>query len=164
MSQGVAIPFDQVVPVVDRIEALIPDRGKSWEMAGSFRRHCASVHDLDMVVADEAYASVVLTFLTAGLEPIRLKKDNSVAGFIWQMEDCPLRIELYRAKPGCFGPTLLYATGSGGFNIRQRAHAKDQGLKLSQHGVFRDVELIQCGSEEDIFNTLGMAYVHPKDR
>ena len=164
MSKGIAIPREQVIPIVERIGSLIGDRGRSWEMAGSYRRGCAEVHDLDMVVDDDCYRSVVSVLLDADLAPIRLKKDNSVVGFIWQLEDAPLRIELYRAKPGKFFEMLLFGTGSGAFNIRQRAHAKKMGMKLSQNGLFRNGGLVECDSEEAIFRELEMNYLSPDER
>lgn len=174
MSKGIAIPRDKAIPVVQRLIDVLTTpslttedgliRGEDFEIAGSFRRGCACVHDLDLVVACEAYSPVVLTLLNAGLEPIRLKKDGSVAGFIWQLEDVPLRIELYRAKPGCWGAEVLYATGSGRFNIEQRARAKRMGFKLSNYGLFSDGKIIAGETEWEIFATLGEPYLSPEER
>jgi len=173
MSQGAALPREQVVPVVERIVSLLSAQssdekgliqGKDYEIAGSYRRNCAIVNDLDVVVDRYAYSSLVSRLLDAGLDSIRLKKDNSVVGFIWQLEDVKLRIELYRAMPGKFAEMLLFGTGSGPFNIRQRALAKKMGMKLSQNGLFRGCSLLECRSEEDIFMELGMEYLAPEER
>jgi len=169
MSKGIAIPRELVVPVVERITVLLQDRGlirgnATWMMAGSYRRLCNEVHDLDLVVADEAYRDVVSALLDAGLEPIRLKKDYSVVGFVWQLEDVPLWIELYRALPGCFGAEILYATGSAKHNVLQRARAKAKGMKLSNKGLFQDGKIIAGATEEEIFAALGEPYLTPEER
>jgi len=139
-------------------------RGEDFEIGGSFRRGCEFVHDLDLVVTAEAYAPLVLILLDFGLEPIRLKKDGSVAGFIVQLESAPLRIELYRARPGCFAYELLYVTGSGRHNIMQRMRAKEKGMKLSNLGLFKDGKIISSETEEEIFDALGEPFLTPSQR
>jgi DNA polymerase/3'-5' exonuclease PolX len=62
---------------------------------------------------------------------------------------------------------LLYFTGSGAFNERQRLIAKKMGYSLSEHGL-RDVDTGEYVSgiknERQIFEFLGMDYLPPWDR
>lgn len=63
---------------------------------------------------------------------------------------------------------LLYAIGSGQFNLRMRALAKKKGYLLNQRGLFKrtpnGLEEVPIKKEEDIFNILGMHYRPPEER
>lgn len=76
------------------------------------------------------------------------------------------KVDCFLASPDTWVPTLLYATGSGQFNLRMRAVAKKRGLLLNQNGVYhRDsMELIPTKTEEDIFKVVGVNYLPPEKR
>lgn len=61
---------------------------------------------------------------------------------------------------------LLFATGSGGFNILMRKKAKSKNMILSQHGLFdRDTKKrINIRSERGVFRKLGMKWRSPRER
>lgn len=63
---------------------------------------------------------------------------------------------------------LLFAIGSGKFNIRMRAVAKRKGYLLNNHGLFKKennhLTKVKINSEKEIFEKLGMHYRLPKDR
>jgi DNA polymerase/3'-5' exonuclease PolX len=64
---------------------------------------------------------------------------------------------------------LLYATGSGRFNIRMRATAKRLGYLLNQRGLYKKVSStvlrrIPVVSERALFKKLGMKYLAPNER
>jgi DNA polymerase/3'-5' exonuclease PolX len=70
-------------------------------------------------------------------------------------------------KPHEWPFALLYFTGSGTFNERQRLVAKKMGYSLSEHGL-KDVDTKEyvpgLTSEKDIFKFLDMTYLVPWDR
>lgn len=164
MSQGPRIPRE----IATKIVAVIRDLCDPTQVivAGSYRRGCETVGDLDLVVADEGYRQAVSSLMEdAGWSPIRLKKDASVVGFVaTDWTGALLRVELYRAKPGMVGAALLFATGDAQFNVRHRALAKRQGLKLSQHALFRGGTIIAGETEEEIFEAMGMPFILPAER
>ena len=61
---------------------------------------------------------------------------------------------------------VVFATGSGNFNIMQRRKAIARGFMLSQHGLFLRAtnEQLETISEEQLFQYLGMKYLTPKER
>lgn len=63
---------------------------------------------------------------------------------------------------------LLFATGSGIFNVRMRAVAKRKGYLLNNRGLFKKnnngLEKLPITTERGIFKALNMAYKAPKDR
>jgi DNA polymerase/3'-5' exonuclease PolX len=60
---------------------------------------------------------------------------------------------------------MLYAIGSGDFNIRMRAVAKRKGYRLNQTGIYKDgVRVDNLTKEQQIFDLLGIEYLTPEQR
>lgn len=59
---------------------------------------------------------------------------------------------------------LLYATGSGHFNLLMRAQAKRKGFLLNQRGLWKNGKRVAIKDENEIFKTLGMKYKKPEER
>ena len=75
---------------------------------------------------------------------------------------CDLRV----LPPGQYGTALVYFTGSQAHNIRLRELAQQQGLSLNE-SAFTQLNggaPIQCESEEQVYQTLGLAWVPPELR
>ena len=63
-----------------------------------------------------------------------------------------------------FGAALVYFTGSKAHNIAIRKLGQDQGLKVSEYGVFRGVARLAGRTEAEVYRTLGLAWVEPELR
>lgn len=72
-----------------------------------------------------------------------------------------VKCDIFLSRASEYVFALLFATGSGLFNVRMRAAAKRQGMILNQRGLFPSKPL---KTEEDIFAALGMRYVPPAER
>jgi DNA polymerase beta len=79
-----------------------------------------------------------------------------------------VKIDIFITNADEYIFALLFATGSGIFNVRMRAVAKKKNMLLNQRGLFRKVgdklEQIPIKTEQEIFSILGMKYREPKDR
>jgi DNA polymerase (family 10) len=62
-----------------------------------------------------------------------------------------------------WGAAMIYFTGSKAHNVRIRELAVREGLKLNEYGLFRasDGELLASRTEEEVYERLGLAWVHP---
>jgi hypothetical protein len=76
----------------------------------------------------------------------------------------PVVIEVYCCPIKEVGSALLQYTGDYTFNIVMRKKAKDLGLKLSQHGLYRGKKRVASSSEEEIFSMLGIPWIEPELR
>ena len=70
-----------------------------------------------------------------------------------------IRAVLYRTH----ATALAYFTGSSDENVRLRGIALRKGMKLNEYGLTQNDtgEPIPLGSEEELYEALGEAYVHP---
>lgn len=77
-------------------------------------------------------------------------------------------VNIFLTTPKEFIFAMLYAIGSGQFNLRMRALAKRKGFLLNQRGLYRrtstGLEEVPIKKEEDIFKAIGMRYRPPSER
>lgn len=132
------------------------------EVAGSFRRRRDMIGDLDILAAAEesepvmeAFAGQEIVAHIEGRGPTKTSVEF-VNGF---------RTQLWVHPPARFGTALQYATGSKDHNVRLRELALKQGLSLSEHALTKeDGAEVLCASEEDVYTTLGLPFIHPELR
>ncbi|MFC9294827.1 DNA polymerase/3'-5' exonuclease PolX [Streptomyces sp. NPDC057011] len=128
--------------------------------AGSLRRMRETIGDVDILVAARRSAPFMeaLTALPATAEVIaRGEKKTSVR------TATGLQVDLRVLPPASWGAGLQYFTGSKAHNIRTRALAVRQGLKLSEYGLFdaESGESITSATEEEIYARLGLPWIPP---
>lgn len=86
------------------------------------------------------------------------------------------RIDLLLVPPTSIGAALIYFTGNDIFNRSIRLLASKKGMRLNQHGLYRDVmrgkgrvkitegELVEGRSEKKIFEVLGIPWREAEQR
>ncbi len=128
--------------------------------AGSLRRMRETIGDID-VLAAAADSEPLMTALT-GLPEVTgviargpAKTSVRVGG--------GLQVDLRVVQPEAWGAALQYFTGSQAHNVRIREIAVRRKLKLSEYGLFDSEtgDLIVSGTEEEVYQRLGMAWIPP---
>lgn len=139
---------------------------------GSFRRRVETCGDLDILLSVKKgktnLEEIVAYLCEMGILKETLGLGNTkYMGVVKLNTGIAFRIDIEFIKRSEWPFALLYFTGSGSFNERQRQIAKKKGFRLSEHG-FYDVlkEKYVCGikTEKDIFDYLGMDYLEPYER
>jgi DNA polymerase (family X) len=74
------------------------------------------------------------------------------------------QVDLRVVRPEEFGAALQYFTGSKDHNVRLRSLARDRGLKVNEYGVFRGDDRIAGATEEEVYASLGLAWIPPELR
>ncbi len=132
--------------------------------AGSLRRMCATVGDVDLLVAappDRAEAVMahfralpaVGEVLVSGPTKTSIRTHDG------------LQVDLRVLDPARWGTALQYFTGSQAHNVRLRELARKQGLSLSENGFERaDGSEILCADEAQVYGTLGLPWIPPELR
>jgi DNA polymerase (family 10) len=132
------------------------------ELAGSLRRYRETVGDLDIVVGTGDPPAVLEAFVGfPEVERVLGQGDTKVSLELHS----GLRVQLWAHPVEHFGTALQYATGSQAHNVRLREYALRSGLSLSEHGFKNDEgDLITCKDEQDVYRTLGLAWIAPELR
>jgi DNA polymerase/3'-5' exonuclease PolX len=156
--------------------------GAKFVIAGSYRRGKPFSRDVDIVMIKTKTNSNYLKFRNA-LESSKIVKILKIyaAGnlrisimFLFrnptsqeqEKKSYVIKADVFLTPPKEYMYTLLYATGSGTFNIRMRAQAKRKGYLLNQRGLFdSEGNLVpNIKNEKQLFALLGITYRTPEER
>ncbi|HWE58315.1 MAG TPA: DNA polymerase/3'-5' exonuclease PolX [Solirubrobacteraceae bacterium] len=136
---------------------------KRAELAGSARRLCESVKDLDIVATatDPGALAAAVAALpqveaasTPGSNAVRIRTHSGIG------------IDVRIVEPDQFGNVLQHLTGSKQHNVALRDFAVRRGMHISEYGVLDDAAgtTHRCSTEAEVYALLGMDYIEPELR
>ncbi len=141
---------------------------KQIEAAGSYRRRCETIGDLDFLVeAKESEITAVMDHFGTfpGIADVIARGDTKMSVRLGS----GLQMDLRVVPKESFGAALQYFTGSKAHNVKLRGLAKKQHLKISEWGIFRieddGTETYLAGKKEkEIYDELKLPYFSPEMR
>ena len=118
------------------------------EIAGSYRRRCETVGDLD-ILATTSQGSAIMDHFVAygGVEDVLVNGPTKSSVRLAS----GLQVDLRLVARESYGAALYYFTGSKAHNIAVRGIARERGLKVNEYGVFSGDDPIAAATEEDVF-------------
>lgn len=134
---------------------------KQFAVAGSVRRGCELVRNLDIVTTQDDLPAL-LSFLQKSNLATQLTQIDSRTLAARLTNGLPLRIT--SAFPEQFGASLVYFTGSRSHGDRLMAIAASKGLDFSSRGLFKGTTPIAASSEAQVYEALGLAFIEPELR
>ncbi len=160
-TPGARIPIEDAYPIAQAlVRGLREGAGADRvEVAGSFRRGRETVGDLDILVTsdDPTRAFDVFSALPE-VKEVRLRGGTKETVLLRN----GLQVDLRVVEPASFGAALVYFTGSKDHNVQIRSLAKDRGLRVNEYGVLRGEERIAGRTEEEVYASLGLAWITPR--
>lgn len=162
--------------------------GTKFEIAGSYRRNKMISRDVDIVMLRKKKTDIVnemIQKINTHSKVLYIYKPyargDEKASIIFEIyvpfdlrnnlimtttKKVRIKVDIFLCNPEEFMFTLLFATGSGDFNVRMRAIAKNQGYLLNQRGLFdkKSGEKIHIKNEKHLFSVLNIEYKNPEDR
>lgn len=131
------------------------------EIAGSYRRCCETVGDIDLLVTARDSVPVMARF--TGYDEVAevLSQGGTRASVVLKRG---LQVDLRVVAEASYGAALAYFTGSKAHNIVLRKRAQARGLKLNEYGVFRGETPIAGETEESVYAALGLPWIPPELR
>jgi DNA polymerase (family 10) len=155
----------QLGAAIDSAEEILRELGSLKEArrstyAGSLRRMCETIGDVDLLVASEKPAKVMDAFASMAYVERVLSKGDTKSSVLTTKG---LQVDLRVVEPNVWGAALQYFTGSKAHNIRIREIAVRKGLKLSEYGLFvaKSGDLIVAETEEEVYERLGLPWIPP---
>jgi len=140
------------------------------EVAGSLRRGCATVGDVDLLVVAEDPRPAMAALREHGDVAEVLGSGDTKTSVRLEGD---LQVDLRVVQAASFGAAWQYFTGSKAHNVALRQRAIDHGLRLSEYGVFRgggDVgdpergERLVGADEREVYRALGLDWIPPELR
>ena len=131
--------------------------------AGSARRRCETVRDLDIIATarDPAALTEHFTALPWVAEVVAHGPTKATV-----ISNEGFRFDLRVVPPECYGNLLQHFTGSKDHNVALREAAVKQGLSVSEYGVKNTEtgEIFTASSEEELYAFLGYGFIPPELR
>ena len=159
------LPLTRARAIAGQIaQALVAHGGvERVEIAGSIRRLCETVKDVDILVTSTEPARVIATLCALPSMAETLGRGDTRASVRHQDG---LQVDLRVVTPEAFGAALQYFTGSKAHNVRVRENAARRGLRVSEYGVFDEGSGARLASatEEAVYAAVGLAYIPPELR
>jgi len=131
--------------------------------AGSLRRRCATIGDLDLLAATDDPAALIAAF-------DRLPQVDRVLSAGTDKSSVVLasgrQVDLMVCAPVAWGTHLVHFTGSRDHNVALRGRALERGLSLSEKGfkVVDTGELELAATEEEVYARLDLPWMPPELR
>ena len=158
-------PLGVALPIAREVIAYLQTTTDAADLttAGSVRRQEPLVGDVDVVCTSENADAVIAAF-TAWERAEAVLAEGPTKASIWLAGG--LQIDLRVLPAHLYGNLLQHFTGSREHNIQFRELAVRKNLRVSENGIvdLTDGRTIVCRTEEDVYATLGMAYVPPEMR
>jgi DNA polymerase/3'-5' exonuclease PolX len=144
-------------------------KGHWSNLAAQVNRYSAEIEILPPFAGKDSKLSVMLRVrvpaaamgdVVANLESYHL------ASRIKSSKSVYVKADVFVSPPGEFVTHLLFATGSGNFNVAMRKRAKSAGMLLNQHGLFDKLsgKKIRVRTERGVFKKLRMTWREPAER
>jgi DNA polymerase (family 10) len=131
------------------------------EIAGSYRRRCETVGDLDILVTCKPGTPVVPRFV--GYPEVEEVLERGATRASVRLR-AGLQIDLRVLSAESYGAGLYYFTGSKAHNIAVRRMAQQRGLRINEYGVYRGKRRVSGKTEEEVLATVGLPWIPPELR
>ena len=133
------------------------------EVAGSLRRMCDTVRDIDLLVTSTEPGRVMRTFTTLPAV-VEVVAQGPTRATVRHRDG--LAIDLRVVEPSAFGAALQYFTGSKAHNVRLREMAARRGLRISEYGVVDEATGARVGGaiEDEVYASVGLPWIPPELR
>ena len=154
------IPLGIALPIVENIIESLRKYADKISPAGSIRRMKETIGDIDILAAGKE--DIIEKFVSLPDVSEILVKGETKASVI--VKENNLQVDIRVIPDDCYGSALQYFTGSKGHNIKLRTFAKENGLKISEYGVFKNDKKIAGRTEEDVYKALGLVWIPPELR
>ncbi|MSQ08799.1 MAG: DNA polymerase/3'-5' exonuclease PolX [Dehalococcoidia bacterium] len=166
MSQGDRVPLGEAMPeaarVMTALQAACPGV-RNLGFAGSLRRGCETVGDIDLLCTADDPAAVIAAFVSLPFVKDVMESEDTKGSIVI---DGALQVDLRVTADDAFGGLLLYFTGSQQHGMRLRERAQQMGLSLNEYGLTDAAtgRMETFATEEAVYRRLGLPFIPPEMR
>lgn len=150
---------------LDVAETMLAELGEMKQVrraafAGSLRRMCETIGDIDLLIASTDAEPVMDAFVSQPVVARVLARGDTKSSIVTR---AGLQVDLRVIPPEVWGAAMIYFTGSKAHNVRIREMAVRAGLKLNEYGLFdaKSGKLMVADTEEAVYERLGLSYISP---
>lgn len=135
------------------------------EIAGSLRRGCETIGDIDLVCEADDGKRVIADFARVPqASGVRAAGETKGSILVLRPRGGEMQVDLRVVSGECFGAALQYFTGSKDHNVRLRSLAIRRGWQLNEYGLFEGETRLAGCDEREIYERLGVPHLPPELR
>lgn len=131
------------------------------EVAGSYRRRCETVGDIDILATTDDGSPIMDHFVAYRDVKEVLAKGPTKSSIVLTGG---LQVDLRLVQRESYGAAMVYFTGSKAHNIVIRGISRERGLKINEYGVFEGSQLICGETEEEVYGAVDLPWIPPELR
>ncbi|HSG81404.1 MAG TPA: DNA polymerase/3'-5' exonuclease PolX [Gemmatimonadota bacterium] len=131
------------------------------EVAGSYRRRCETVGDIDILATTGDESSIMDDFVAYPDTREVLAHGPTKSSIVLK---AGLQVDLRLVDRESYGAAMVYFTGSKAHNIVIRGISRERGLKINEYGVFKGDRLVAGLTEEEVYAAIDLPYITPELR
>lgn len=156
VADSTAAELMEYLAGLDGIDSMTP--------AGSLRRGKETIGDLDLLITGPNAETALEAVATHPKVQEVLGRGANKTSVKFGRDG--LQVDVRALDHESFGAAMQYFTGSKEHNVALRQRAIRMGYKLSEYGLFRaeDESRVAGATEEEIYETLGLAWIPPELR
>ena len=155
----------KVLPAVERAVAELREHPATERVseAGSVRRRCETVRDLDIIATASDPGALTSHFATLPWVAEVVARGSTKATVVSHEG---LRFDLRVVPPESYGNLLQHFTGSKAHNVALREEAVGRKLSVSEYGVknVETDEVFHAADEQELYEFLGYQWIPPELR
>jgi DNA polymerase (family X) len=155
----------KVLPAVERAVAELREHPAAERVseAGSARRRCETVRDLDIIATASDPGALTSHFATLPWVAEVVARGSTKATVVSHEG---LRFDLRVVPPESYGNLLQHFTGSKAHNVALREEAVSRKLSVSEYGVknVETDEVFHAADEQELYEFLGYQWIPPELR
>jgi len=164
------IPRSEIDLYDKSLKAVLRDiKGAKYEIVGSYRRGQRDSGDIDVILTATdpgAFDRFLDALIKKGIIVEVLSRGKNKCLVVAKIPKSASfrRVDFLYATPEEYPFSVLYFTGSKGFNVVMRGYSLSKGYSLNEHGFTPSVSGKKISEERDIFDALGLQYKSPEER
>jgi DNA polymerase (family X) len=163
---GARITIDEALKIAEEYVVYLKKSPDVIQVApsGSLRRMKETIGDIDILVASKDGTKIIDYFTKYPKVSRVLSAGDTKGSVMVGTGSDATQVDVRTVPVKSFGAALQYFTGSKAHNVKLRGLAKDNGMKVSEYGVFRGEKMIAGKTEEEVYKVLGLAWMPPELR
>ena len=180
MSSGARLYYGEAMKAVESVMGVIGPECERLEIAGSLRRKCRDVGDLELVgilnSIPDLFGYEHRTSIWVCEKLTRSGYKVTTSGNKYVMFEVPVRggtseihCDLFLTTPAKFGVISAIRTGPADFSHRlvtsvEYGGMMPIGMRIDQGYLWQDDVIIPTPSDYALFRAMGVAWIEPEDR
>lgn len=158
-------PYSQILPIAQRVLALLAPHCDRCEIAGSVRRQKPECKDIEVVAIPKPYDTGLFTSgIATVLNQWPIVKGQLPCLYTQRILPEGIKLDFFVANPENFGYIYMLRTGSREFNFKWVIDLKNLGYKPHDGAIYSNGHPVRVPEESDVFRLLKRDFVKPENR